>query len=160
MSDSDPMDCSTPGFPVLHCLLEFAKTWVHWVHDAIQLSHSLSPLSPALNLFEHQGLFQWKRQLFASGGQSIGVSAWASVLPMNIQGWFPLGLTGLISLLSKGFSSLLQHHISKASILWCSAFFMVQLSHSYMTTGKTMALTIQTFVGKATSLLFNTLSLS
>ena len=104
MSDSDPMDCSTPGFPVLHCLPEFAKAWVHWVHDAIQLSYSLSPLSPALNLFEHQGLFQWKRQLFVSGGQSIGVSAWASVLPMNIQGWFPLGWTGLISLLSKGLS--------------------------------------------------------
>ena len=104
MSDSDPMDCSTPGFPVLHCLPEFAKAWVHWVHDAIPLSHSLSPLSPALNLFEHQGLFQWKRQLFVSGGQSIGVSAWASVLPMNIQGWFPLGWTGLISLLSKGLS--------------------------------------------------------
>ena len=72
---------------------------------------------------------------FASGGQSIGVSASASVLPMNIQDWFPLGLTGLISFQSKEFSSLLQHHSSKVSILRRSAFFIVQLSHPYMTTG-------------------------
>ena len=84
-----------------------------------------------------------------------GASASASVLPMNIQGWFPLGLTVLISFLSK---CLLQHRSSKASIPWCSAFFVVQLSHPYMTTGKTIALTIQTFVGKVMSLLFNTLS--
>ena len=90
--------------------------------------------------------------LFASGGQSIGASA--SVLPMNIQGWFPLGLTGWISFQSKGLSSLLQHHSSKASILRRSAFFIVQLSHSYMTTGKTIALTIWTFVYKVMSLLF------
>ena len=76
---------------------------------------------------------------------------------MNIQGWFPLGLTGLI-LLSKGLSSLLQHHCSKASILWCSAFFMVQLSYPYMTTGQTKPLTRWTFVGKVRSLLFNMLS--
>ena len=84
--------------------------------------------------------------LFTSGGQSIGVSASASVLPMNIQYWFPLGLTGLISLQSKGFSRV----FFKASILWCSAFFMVKLSHPYMTPGKTIALTRQTFVGKET----------
>ena len=84
-------------------------------------------------------------QLFASGGQSIGVSASASVLPGNIHDWFPLRLTGLISLQSKTFSSLLQHHSSKASILQHSAFFMVQLSHPY---GKTVALTRRTFVGK------------
>ena len=89
--------------------------------------------------------------LFASGGQRIGASALASVLPMNIQGWFPLGLTGLISLKSKTRKSLLQHHSSKASILWCSSFFMVQFSHPYMTTGKTIALTIQTFAGKVMS---------
>ena len=77
---------------------------------------------------------------------------------MNIQGWFPLGLIGLISLLSEGFSSLLQHHNSKASILQHSAFFMVQLSHLYMITGKTTALTIRTFVGRVVCLLFNTLS--
>ena len=85
---------------------------------------------------------------FLSGDQSIGVSASASVLPMNIQGLFPLGLTGLISIQFKGLSSLLQHHNSKALILWHSAFFMVQLSHLYMTIRKIIALTRQTFVGK------------
>ena len=95
-------------------------------------------------------------QFFPSGGQSIGASA--SVLPMNTQGWFPLETTGLISLQSKGLSSLLQHLSSKASILWHSAFLMVQLSHPYMTTGKTIALTMWTFVSKLLSLLFNTLS--
>ena len=77
---------------------------------------------------------------------------------MNIQGWFPLGLTGFISLVSKGLKSLLQHHNSKASILQHSAFFMFQLSHPYMTTEKAIALTIWTFVGKMMSLLFNMLS--
>ena len=99
----DPMDWSTPGFPVLHHLLELAQTQVHWVGDAIQLSHPLSsPSPPAFNLSQHQGLSQW--QFLASGGQSIGVSASASVLPINIQNWFPLGLIGLISLQSKGLS--------------------------------------------------------
>ena len=99
----DPMDCSTPGFPVLHYLLEFAQTHVHWVGDAIQLSHPLSsPFLPAFNVSQHQGLFQWVGSL--QQGESFRVSASASVLPMNIQGWFPLGLTGLISLQSKGFS--------------------------------------------------------
>ena len=98
----DLMRCSMPGLPVLHYLLEFAQTHVHWVTDAIQPSHPLlSSSSPAFNLSQHQGLFQWVN---SSGGQSIGVSASASVLPMNIQDWFPLGLTGLISLLSKGLS--------------------------------------------------------
>ena len=97
-------------------------------------------------------------QLFASGGQSIGILASASDIPMNIQDWFPLQWTGLISLQSKGFSSLFQHHSSKASILWCSAFFIVQLSHPYMTTGKTIASTRWTVVGKVTSLVFNMLS--
>ena len=94
-------------------------------------------------------------QFFASGGQNIGVSASASVLPMNIQDWFPLGWTGWISLLSQ---RTLQHHSSKASILRCSAFFIVQLSQPYMTTGKTIGLTRWTFVGKVMSLLFNMLS--
>ena len=97
-------------------------------------------------------------QLFASGGQSIGVSASTSVLPMNTQDWSPLGWTGWISLQSKGLKSLLQHHSSKASILQCSAFFTDQLSHPYMTTGKTIALTRQTFVDKVISLLLNMLS--
>ena len=92
-------------------------------------------------------------QLFPSGGQNTGASASSSVLPMNIQGWLPSGLTGLISLLSKGLKSLLQHHSSKASLLQCSTFFRVQLSHLHMTTGKTRALTIWTIVGKVMSLL-------
>ena len=79
-------------------------------------------------------------------------------LPMNIQDWFPLGWTGWISLQSRGLSSLLQHHSSKAWILWCSAFIMVQVSHPYMTIGKTIALTRRTFPGKVMSLLFNMLS--
>ena len=97
-------------------------------------------------------------QLFASGGQCFGVSASTSVLPMNTQDWSPLGWTGWISLQSKGLSSLLQHHSSKASILWCSAFFTIQLLHPYMITGKTTALTRWTFVGKVMSLLLNMLS--
>ena len=94
-------------------------------------------------------------QLFASGGQSIEASASTSVFPMNTQDWSPLGWTGCISLQSK---SLLQYHSSKASILWRSAFFIVQLSHPYMTTRKTIAVTRQIFVGKVMSLLFNMLS--
>ena len=97
-------------------------------------------------------------QFFTSGDQSIGVSASASVLPMNIQDRFPLGWTGWISLQSKGLSSLLQHHSSKASILRHTALFIVQLSHPDMTTGKTIALTRWTFVSKVMSLLFNMLS--
>ena len=99
----DPKDCSSPGFPVLHYLLEFAQTHVHWVGDTIQPSHFLSsPSPPALNLSQHQGLFTMSR-LFTSSGQSIGTSAAASVFPMNIQGWFHLGWTGSISLLSKDY---------------------------------------------------------
>ena len=97
------MDCSTPGLPVHHQFPEFTQTHVHWVHDAIQPSHPLSPGSPpTLILTQHQGLFQ--SQLFVSGGQSTGASASASVLPVNSQSWFPLGLTGWISLLSKELS--------------------------------------------------------
>ena len=118
------------------------------VHPTI--SSSVVPFSSHLQSFPASGPFQMN-QFFASGGQSIGVSASASVLPMNIQDWFPLGLTGWISLKSKWLSSLLQHHSSKASILQCSAFFIVQLSHPYMTTGKTIALTRRTFVGKVIS---------
>ena len=97
-------------------------------------------------------------QFFTSGGQSIGVSASTSVPPMNTQDWSPLGLTGWISLQAKGLKSLLQHHSSKASILQHSAFFIVQHSHPSMTTGKNIALTRQTFVGKVVSLFFNMLS--
>ena len=108
----DPMDCSTPGLPDLLYLPEFAQTHVHLFGDAIQPSHPLSPLfSPALNRSQHEGLFQYVgsfpvSQFFASGGQSIGASASPSVLPMNIQSWFPSGWTGWISLQSKGLSKL------------------------------------------------------
>ena len=98
-------------------------------------------------------------QLFASGGQSTGVSASTSVLPMNTQDWSPLGWTGRISLRFRGLSkSLFQYHSSKASVLRCSPFFIVQLSHPYMTTRKTTALTRWNFVGKVMSLLYNMLS--
>ena len=98
-----PMNCSTPGFSILHYLLEFVQIGVHWVGDAIQPSHPLSPTSsPAFNLPQHESFpVNW---LFTSGGQSIGASTSASVLPMNIQGWFSLGLTGLISLQPKRLS--------------------------------------------------------
>ena len=149
------MDCSTPGFPVHHQLPELTQTHVHWLGDAIQLSHPVVPFSSLLQSFSASRSFQMS-QFFASGSQSIRASA--SVLPMNIQGSFPLGWTGWISLQSKGLSRVLQHHSSKASILRCSVFFMVQLSHLYMTTGKIIALTRQTFDGKVVSLFFNMLS--
>ena len=100
----DSMDCSTSGLPVHHQLLEPSHTHIHHVNDAIQPYHPLSsPSPPAFNLSQHQGFFLMS-QLFTSGGQSIGASASASVLPMNIQDWFPLGWTGWISLQSKGLS--------------------------------------------------------
>ena len=102
--DCDPMDCSTPGFPVHHQFPESTKTHLHWVGDAIQtISPSVVPFSSCLQSFPASGSFQMS-QLFSSGGQSIGVSAAASVLLMNIQDWFPLGLAGLICLQSKGLS--------------------------------------------------------
>ena len=135
-----------PGLPVHHWLPELAQTHVHSVSDAIQQSHPLSPTSPpAFNLPQHQGLLQWVK-LFASGGQRTGVSASALVLPMNIQDQFPLGLTSWS--LQGTVKSLLQHRSSKASILPRSAFFTVQLSHPYMTTGKTLAFTRQTLLAK------------
>ena len=126
-----------------------------WCHPAISSSTVL--FSSCFQSFPASGSFLVS-QFFASSGQSIGVSASSVVLPMNIQDWFPLGWAGWISLQSKGLSRLLQHHSSKASILQPSAFFKVQLSHPYMTTGKTITLTRWTFVGKVMSLLFNMLS--
>ena len=122
--------------PVLHHLLKFAQTHVHSVSDIIQLFHPpSSPPPPALNLSQHQGLFQ------PSGGQSLGASASASVLPVNIQDWFPLGWTGFISLQSKGPSKVFSNtKVQKHQ------FFMVQFSHPYVTTGKTIVLTRWTFV--------------
>ena len=99
---SDPMDCCMPGFPIHHQLPELTQTHVHWVSYAIQPSHPLSsPSPPTFNLSQHQGLF---KQFVASGGQSIGVSASAPVLQMNIQDQSPLGLIGWISSQSKGLS--------------------------------------------------------
>ena len=122
-----------------------------WCHPTI--SSSVIPFSscpqslPASESFPMSQLFTW-------GGQSIGVSASTSVLPMNTHDWSALGWTGWTSLQSKGLlKSLLQHHSSKTSILRCSAFFTVHLSHPYMTTGKTIALTRQTLVKKVMSLL-------
>ena len=123
-----------------------------WCHPAI--SSSVVPFSSCPQSFPALGPFPMS-QLFASGGQSIGVSASISVLPMNTQDWFPVARTGWISLQSKGLSSLLKHHSSKVLILQHSAVFIVQLSHPYVTTGKTIALTRWTFVGKVMSLLFN-----
>ena len=101
-----PINCSTPGFPVLHHLPGFVQTHFHWVSDAIQPSYPLSfPFPPGINLFQHQGLFQWKTLWhFPLGCQSIGASASTSVLPMYVQDWFPFEMTGFISLLSKGLS--------------------------------------------------------
>ena len=127
-----------------------------WCHPII--SSSVVRFSSCPQFFPASGSFQMN-QLFASGGQNDGASASASLLPMNIQDWFRLGWTGCICLAVQGtLNSILQHHSSKASILLCSAFFLGQLSHLYMTTGKTIALTRQTFVGKVMSLPFNMLS--
>ena len=131
----DPMDCSVPGFPVHHQLLEFTQTHVHWVGDAIQPSHPLSsPFLPTFNLSQQQGLFQW----ISSSNEHSGLISFR-------MDWLDLlAVQGTLK-------SLLQHHSSKTSILWHSALFIVQLSHPYMTTGKTIALTRRTFVGKVMS---------
>ena len=126
-----------------------------WYHPTI--SSSVSPFSSHLQSFPALGSFL-RSQVFTPGGQSIGVSASTSVLPMNIQDWFPLRWTGWISLQSKGLSRAFSN-----SIVQKHQFFSIQLSsqsnsHPYMTTGKTIALTRWTFVGKVTSLLFNMLS--
>ena len=136
----NPMNCSMPGLPVHHQLQEFTQTRVHRVSDAIQPS-SIVPFSscpqslPASESFPMSQLFTW-------GGQSIGVSALASFLPKNTPGLISFRMGWLDLLAAHGtLKSLLQHHSSKASILRRSAFFKVQLSHPYMTTGKTITLT-------------------
>ena len=141
----DPMDYSTPGLPVYHHLLESTQTHVHRVGDAIQASHRLLSSSPAFSLSQHQGLFKW-----VSSSYQVTKVLEFQLQQLSFQ-WifrtdFPLAWTGWISLQSKGLSRVLQHHSSKASILRPSAFFTVQLSHPYMTTGKTIVLTRQTFV--------------
>ena len=152
------MDCSTPGLPVHHQLPEPTQTHLHRVSDAIQLSHPLSsPSPPTFNLSQHQGLFQWvssshhaaKVLEFQLQHQSF---QWIFRTDSFRMDWLDLlAVQGILK-------SLLQHYSSKASILWCSAFFIVQLSHPYMTTGKTIALTRRTFVINVMSLLFNMLS--
>ena len=153
-----PLDCSTPGLPVHHQLLELTQTHVHWVHDVIQPSHPLSsPFLLAFSLSQHQGLFLW-----VSSSHQV-----AKVLEFQLQNQSFQWILGLISfrmdwldlLAVQGtIKSLLQHHSSKASNLLCWVFFIVQLSHPYTTTGKTIALTRWIFVGKVMSLLFNILS--
>ena len=145
------MNCSTPGFAVLHYLREFTQTHVHWVSDAISTSHPLSSLSPVFSLCQHQGLFQWVNSSYQvakvwSFSFSISPSnEYSELISFNMD-WLDLfAVQGALK-------SLFQHHSSKASILWCSAILMVQLSHPYMTTGKTIALTRWTFVGKVMSL--------
>ena len=148
------MKCSMPGFPVLHYLPEFAQTHVCWVGDAIQSSHSLLPPSPpALNLFQCQDIFHW----VVSPHQVARASASASVLPVNIQSWFPSGLSGLISLLSKGLSRAFPNTPIRKHQSFGAQPSLWSNSHIH-TTGKTMALTMQAFVSKVIFLHFNSLS--
>ena len=154
----NPMDCSKPGFPVHHQFLGLTQTHVHWVSDAIQPSHPLSsPSPPAFNLSQHWGLFQW-----VSSSHQL-----AKVLEFQLQLQSFQWISGLISFrmdwldlfaIQGTLKSLVQHHSLKAWIPWCSAFFISQLSHLYVTAGKIIALTSWTFVGKGMSLLFNMLS--
>ena len=154
----DPIHCSTPDLPVHHQLSEVTQTHVHWVSNAIQPSHPLLTPSPlAFNLFQHQGLFKWVSSLhqvpkYWSFSFSISPSNEYSGLISFRMDWLDLFAV------QETLKSLLQQHNSKASILQLSAFFIVQLSHPYLTTGKTIALTRWTFVDKVMSLLFNMLS--
>ena len=140
------MDCSTPGFPVCHQLPELAQTQVHRV--VMPSNYLILWRSLLLQSFPASGSFP-RSQFFASGGQNIGVSASASVLPMTVQDWFPLGWTGWMPLQSKGLSRV----FSNTTVQKHQFFFIAQLSHPYMTTRKTIALTRQTFVGKVISVI-------
>ena len=152
------MNCSTPGLPVHHHLPEFTKTHVHRVSDAIQPSHPLpSPSSPALippsiRVFSNESTLRMRWPKYWSFSFSISPFKEHPRLISFRMDWLDL------LAVQETLKSLLQHHSSKASILWHSAFFIVQLSHPYMTTGKTIALTRRTFVGKVMCLLFNMLS--
>ena len=145
------MDCDMTGFPVHHQLPELAQTHVHWVGDAIQPSHPLpSPYSPAFNLSQHQGLFKWvsfSHQVAKYWSFSFNISPsneYSGLISFRMD-WFAL------LVVQETLKSLLQYHSAKASTLRCSALFIVQLSHPYMTTGNTIALTRQIFVGKVMS---------
>ena len=136
----DPMDCRTPGTCSNSC------PWSQWCHPAI--SSSVIRFSSCLQSCPGSGSFLMS-QLFTSSGQITGTSASASVLPMNSQDRFPLGWTGLISLPSNGLWRVFSNTtVQKSSVLQHSAFFLVQLSHPYIAIGKTIALTIWTFIGK------------
>ena len=151
------MNCNMPDLPVHHQLPEFTQTRVPRVGNAIQPSHPLSPPSPpALNLSQHQGLFKWVR----SSHQVQVLSLSFNISPSNKHPGLISFRTDWLDLLEaqRSLKSLLRHHSSKVSILLCSAFFIVQLSHPYMTTGKTIALARQTFIDTVMSLLFNMLS--
>ena len=154
----DPRNCRTPGFSVLHNLLELSQIHVHWVGDAIQPSLLCHPLLllpsifPSISIFSNKSALRIRWPKYWSFSFSISPSNEYSWLISFRSDWFDL-LAAQSTL-----KSLLQHHNWKASSLWCSAFFMVQLSNPYMITGKTIPLTIQAFVGKVMSLLFNMLS--
>ena len=139
-----PLDCSMPGFPVLHHLPELTQTHVHWVGDAIHPSHSLLALLFLPSIFPSIRVFSNESALYIRWSKYWSFSF--SISPSN-------EYSGLIAVQGT-LKSLLQHHSSKASIPWRSAFFKAQLPHPYVTTGKTIALTRWTFVGKVMSLLF------
>ena len=154
----DPINCSIPGLPAHHQLPEFTQTQLHQVSDAIQPSHPLSsPSPPAPNPSQHQGLFQWVNSLHEVA--KVLEFSFSIIPSKEHPGLISFRMDCLDLLAVQGtLKSLLQHHSSKASILQHSVFFTVQLSHPYMTTGKTIALTKRTFVGKVMPLLFNMLS--
>ena len=151
------MNHSTPGLPIHHQLPEFTQTHVHLVGDAIQPSHPLSSPSPPapnpspIRVFSNESTLRMRWPNYWSFSFSIIHSKEIPRLISRMDWLDLLAIQGTLK-------SLLQHHSSKASSLRCSAFFTVQLSHPYMTTGKTIALTRRTFVGKVMALLFNTLS--
>ena len=154
----DPMNHSTPGLPVHHQCPEFTQTHVHQVSDAIQPSHPLSsPPLPAPNPSQHKSLSN--KSTLCMRWPNYWSFSFSIIPPKEHPGLISFRMDWLDLLEVQGtLKSLLQHHSSKASILWRSAFFTVRFSHPYMTTGKTIALTRQTFVGKVVSLLFNMLS--
>ena len=154
----DPMNHSTPGLPVHHQLLESTQTHVHWGGNAIQPSYPLLSPSPLALIFPSIRVFSNESALPISWPKYWNFSF--SISPSNEHpGLIFFRMDWLDFFAVQGtLKSLLQHHSSKASILQCSAFFTVQLSHPYMTTGETIALTRRTFVGKVMSLLFNMLS--
>ena len=154
-NDSNPNDYRTPGFPVHHHLPELTQTRVHRVGDAIQSFHPLSsPSPPTFNLSKHQGLFQGvssSHQVAKELEFQLQLNKYSGLISFRMDWLDLLAVQGTLK-------SLLQHHTSKASILPCSVFDIVQPSHPYMTSGKTTALTRWTSVGKLMSLLFNMLS--